>query len=215
MSAPRFLYLHGFASGPASKKGVAFAEDFAARGVAVERLDLRVPSFEHLRLSAMISVVREAIGGDADRAVVLGSSLGGLTAARVAERDPRVCGLVLLAPAFDLVPRWRAQLGPEWETWRQTGWREVDDYTTGGRSRVDYGFAEDLAASDVGLPDVRVPTLILHGIHDETVPVEHSRRFAAGRRHVELIELEDGHELTASIPRLLAEAARFLAPWGV
>jgi hypothetical protein len=207
----RHLYLHGFASGPKSKKGVAFAEHFAARGLAVERLDLRVPSFEHLRLSAMIEHVRAAIGGPDDRAVLLGSSLGGLTAARVAERDPRVTALVLLAPAFQLIERWRTAIGPDFEEWRRTGWREVQDYTTGRPARVDFGFAEDAAAVDVGFPDVRVPTLILHGTGDDVVPVDHSRRFAAGRPHVRLVELPDGHDLTASIPTLLAEAERFLA----
>lgn len=211
---PRFLYCHGFASGPGSKKGVAFERHFAARGAAIERLDLRVPSFAQLRLSAMLDVVRAAIGGERDRAVVIGSSLGGLTAARVAERDPRVCGLVLLAPAFQLAARWREQLGPAWETWRQTGWRQVLDYTTGAQARIDFGFVEDVAAVDTGWPDVRVPTLILHGRGDDVVPVEHSRRFAEGRRHVRLVELDDGHELVASIPALLAEAERFLAPYG-
>lgn len=209
----KFLYLHGFASGPASKKGVAFDAHFSAKGATVQRLDLRVPSFEHLRLSAMIDATREAIGTQADRAVVIGSSLGGLTAARVAERDPRVCGLVLLAPAFNIGPRWRAELGAEWDQWRETGWREVDDYTTGAKSRIDFGFAQDLEAVDVGVPDVRVPTLILHGVHDDTVPVQHSRDWARGKRHVKLIELDDGHELTVSIPRLLEEAERFLVPW--
>jgi len=210
-SGMRYLYLHGFASGPSSKKGLAFAEHFAARGVAIERLDLRVPSFEHLRLSAMIDAARAAIGGPADRAVVLGSSLGGLTAARLAERDPRVRGLVLLAPAFQLVERWRASLGEDFEAWRRTGWREVRDYTTGGVARVDFGFVEDAAAIDVGFPDVSVPTLILHGRADDVVPIERSRQFAAGRPNVHLVELPDGHELVASIPALLAESERYLA----
>jgi pimeloyl-ACP methyl ester carboxylesterase len=209
--ATRFLYLHGFASGPRSKKGVAFAEHHAARGVTVECLDLRVPSFEHLRLSAMLEVTRAAIGGPQDRAVVFGSSLGGLTAARVAERDPRVVALVLLAPAFQLIPRWRDQLGPAWDDWQRTGWREVLDFTTGQPARIDFGFTEDVAAIDVGFPDIRVPTLILHGLHDDAVPIEHSRRFAAGRPHVQLIELDDNHELIASLPRLLAESDAFLA----
>ena len=207
----RHLYLHGFASGPDSKKGVAFAEHFAARGVPIERLDLRVPSFEHLRLSAMIDTVRAAIGGPGERAVVLGSSLGGLTAARVAERDPRVVALVLLAPAFQLAERWRATYGAAFDDWRRTGWHEVLDHTTGRPARVDFGFVEEAAALDVGLPDVRVPTLILHGTADDVVPVEHSRRFAAGRPHVRLVELPDGHELIASLPTLLAETERFLA----
>ena len=206
----RHLYLHGFASGPRSTKGLAFAEHFAARGVALERLDLRVPSFEHLRLSAMIEAARAAIGGAGDRAVVIGSSLGGLTAARLAERDPRVVALVLLAPAFRLVARWRELLGDDFDAWRRTGWREVEDYTTHRPARVDFGFVEDAEAIDAGDPDVTVPTLILHGTRDDVVPIAHSRRFAAGRPHVELIELDDGHELVASLPRLLAETTRFL-----
>ena len=210
MPPPRFLYLHGFASGPGSKKGSAFADHYATRNVTVERLDLRVPSFEHLRLSAMLDVVRTAIGGEHDRAVLFGSSLGGLAAARVAERDPRVTALVLLAPAFQLAARWQQQLGAGWEDWQRTGWREVIDRTTGLPARVDHGFVEDVAAIDVGSPDIRIPTLILHGIHDDAVPIEHSRRFAAGKRHVRLVELDDDHELVGSLPRLLVESDAFL-----
>jgi pimeloyl-ACP methyl ester carboxylesterase len=207
------LYLHGFASGPGSKKGVAFAEHFAARGITVDRLNLRVPSFEHLRLSQMIEVAQQAIGEPRERAIVLGSSLGGLTAARLAERDARVGALVLFAPAFQLVERWRVALADDFAAWERDGYREVLDYTTGGQARVDFGFVEDARAVDVGFPDVRVPTLIIHGLHDDVVPVDHARRFAAGKPHVQLIEVDDGHELVASLPRLLAEAEAFLAPW--
>src|SRR6188472_497158 len=123
----KILYLHGFASGPLSTKGVAFEKYFAPKGIVIERMNLRVPSFEHLRLSAMIETVRAAID---DTAILIGSSLGGLTATRVAERDPRVQALILMAPAFQLVARWREQLGSEWDVWRERGWRDVADYTT-------------------------------------------------------------------------------------
>ena len=39
----KVLYLHGFASGPNSKKGVEFEKYFAPKGRAIERLNLRVP----------------------------------------------------------------------------------------------------------------------------------------------------------------------------
>jgi alpha-beta hydrolase superfamily lysophospholipase len=212
----RYLYLHGFASGPRSTKGLGFADYYAARGVAIDRLDLRVPSFEHLRLSAMIEAARAAIGPDpGERCVVFGSSLGGLTAARLAEREPRVAAVVLLAPAFQLAERWRESLGPALEDWRRTGWREVHDFTTGGTARIDYGFFEEAAALDTGYPDVAAPALILHGTRDEVVPIERSRRFAAGRPNVRLIELDDGHELVASLPVLLAESERFLRGAGL
>ncbi|MGE0870449.1 MAG: YqiA/YcfP family alpha/beta fold hydrolase [Kofleriaceae bacterium] len=204
-----YLYLHGFASGPRSTKGLAFAEHFAVRGVAIDRLDLRVPSFEHLRLSAMIDTAAAAIRGD--RAVVFGSSLGGLVAARLAERDRRVIALVLMAPAFRLVERWQQLLGTEWDAWAASGWREVHDYTANQPARIDFGFVEDVRAIDRGLPALEVPTLILHGRHDEVVPIETSRELARARPNVTLIELDDGHELIASLPRLLDEAEPFVA----
>jgi len=206
------LYLHGFASGPSSRKAVAFAEHFGGRGITVERLDLRVPSFEHLRLSAMIDYVRAAITGPA---IVIGSSLGGLTAARVAERDERVQAAVLLAPAFQLIARWREQLeaAGEWDDWRRTGWREVYDYSTGESARIDYGFVEDAERTDNGYPAVAQPTLVLHGTGDETVPIARSREFAASRANAKLVEVADGHELGKTIPTLLAESDRFLSTW--
>ncbi|HTR50876.1 MAG TPA: YqiA/YcfP family alpha/beta fold hydrolase [Kofleriaceae bacterium] len=204
------LYLHGFASGPRSTKGVAFAEHFARLGIAIERLDLRVPSFEHLRLSAMIETTRAAIRGPT---IAIGSSLGGLTAARVAALDDRITALVLMAPAFQLAARWRERLGRDLDTWRDTGWLEVDDYATGGRSRVDFGFFEELQRVDAGWPDVRVPTLVFHGTRDDVVPIANSRAFAATRPHVRVRELDDGHELAASLPTLLAESEQFLATY--
>lgn len=214
---PRWLYLHGFASGPQSHKGVALAQRFAASGVTVERLDLRLPSLDHLRFSAMTQRVRDAIGGPRDRAVVFGSSLGGLTAARVAEADARVCALVLLAPAFRMAERWRARLGDAaWRAWEQSGWLDIHDYAADRPARVDFGFVRELAELDGagdGWPDVRVPTLIVHGRADDTVDVALSRQFAAGKRWVRLVEVDDGHELAASLARIAAEADDFLRPF--
>jgi uncharacterized protein len=208
----QIVYLHGFASGPTSRKAKAFAEHLGKRGITIERLDLRVPSFEHLRLSAMIDHVRKAIKGPA---IVIGSSLGGLTAAHVAEVDERVQAAVLLAPAFEIVARWRVQLqaAGEWDEWKRTGWREVYDYSTGESARIDYGFIEDAEKIDVGLPNVKQPTLVLHGTGDETVPIATSRAFVKAHPKAKLVEVVDGHELGNTIPQLLAESDVFLAPF--
>ena len=202
----RLLYCHGFASGPRSMKGMAFEAHYAKR-IPIDRLDLRVPSLEHLRLSAMIDTVRAAIPDDG--AIIIGSSLGGLTAARVAERDTRVAGLVLMAPAFQLIARWRQRT--DWDAWQRTGWLAIHDFAENRPARVDFGFAEDAERTDVGYPDVRVPTLVLHGTRDETVSIDRSREFVASNPHARLVELDDGHELVASVPRILDETDRFLA----
>jgi pimeloyl-ACP methyl ester carboxylesterase len=191
--------------------------------VAIDALDLRVPSFEHLRFSAIEARIRAAIDGagtqgppESQRAVLIGSSLGGLAACRVAAADPRVCAVLAMAPAFRLVPRWRARLGERaWERWRREGFLEVDDHATRTRSRVDFGFVEELDRLDVGLPDVRVPTLVVHGTNDDVVDIEGSRDFARGAPHVRLVEVDDGHELGASIDRILSEAKAFFASFGI
>jgi len=219
MSAgPRWLYLHGFASSPASRKARAFVDWGNERGIEIRALDLRAPSLEHLRFSQIMRRVRDAIDaeGDRGRVVLIGSSLGGLTACRVAELEPRVAALFLMAPAFRLAERWRARLGEEaFGRWHDTDALEVTDYATGKKTMVDHRFVTELGELDVGWPDVRVPTCIVHGTEDETVDVALSRTWATGRRHVRLVEVTDGHELGASIPRLLAEATKFFAPFGV
>jgi hypothetical protein len=207
----RWLYLHGFASGPDSFKGRWLSDHYAARGIGFDRLDLRVPSFATLRLSEMITHTRTRLG---ERAVVFGSSLGGLTAARVAEADPRVAALVLMAPAFDIAARWKAAQPAMVRQWEADGWLEVDDHANGGRSKVDWGFWEDAARVDApGLPRVTVPTLVVHGTGDTVVGIERSRAWVAAHPNARLVEVADDHELRASLPRIAAEADAFLAPW--
>src|SRR5262249_51928818 len=159
----------------------------------------------------------KAIGREQDRAVLFGSSLGGLTACRVAEQDARVSALVLLAPAFRLVERWRRRLGADaWETWQKTGWLTTEDHEEKRPSRGDFGFAVDAEPADAkngGWPDVRVPVLIIHGRRDEVVDIELSRAWKQNKRHVRLVEVDDGHELTDSLEIILREADRFLAPF--
>jgi uncharacterized protein len=207
--------MHGFASGPGSRKAVALAQHLAGRGIQMARLDGRVPSFERWRLSAMIDVIRRAVGDDRDRAVVFGSSLGGLAAARAAEEDARICALVLLAPAFRIAERWPARIGEEaFRAWEQTGWIEVHDHAEGRAARMHFDFirdAREVEARSGGWPDVRVPTLIVHGRRDEVVDPALSRAWAAGRRHVRLLEVDDEHELAASIPIIIRAAEELLA----
>jgi pimeloyl-ACP methyl ester carboxylesterase len=126
-----------------------------------------------------------------------------------------VCALVLLAPAFRMMDRWRVRLGEaEWEKWRTTGYIETKDHARGGMARVDFGFAEDATsvdARDLGWPDVRVPTLVIHGTRDDVVPVDGSRTWGAGKRNAQLAEVDDDHELVASIDLIAQEADRHLA----
>jgi hypothetical protein len=101
----------------------------------------------------------------------------------------------------------------EWRAWQATGWLAIRDYTTNQEARVHFEFIHELAARDVGWPDVRVPTLIVHGRADDTVDPQLSRDFARGKSWVRLVEVDDGHELTQSLPRIIAESESFLSPF--
>jgi pimeloyl-ACP methyl ester carboxylesterase len=192
-----------------SRKGQAFDAFFSGRGFDVERLDLRLPNRNELRLSAMIEHVEQRLANDP--AILIGSSLGGLVAAHVAAGRSDVPICVLMAPAFRFAARWRSRLGEE----RVARWRAgerivVPDHGGGAPLEVDYGFYEDASKIDVSTPLLAMPALVMHGRNDDVVDIQGSRDFARQSAAVTLVELDDGHALTKSIPMMLPLALRFL-----
>lgn len=210
-TAPLYLYLHGFASSAASKKGVRLRDVFASRGAVLHLPDLNRPSFSELDHDAMLAEVdRFAADAPADAPVrLIGSSLGGWLAARWAELNPsRVDRLVLLCPGFDMVSRWPAYLGAERiERWRTRGYLPFPD-ARGEPTPVHWGFVES-ALRHPPTPATPCPTLILHGTRDVVVPVDGSRAYAQAHAHVTLRELDDDHALTATLPAIESEVLGF------
>jgi pimeloyl-ACP methyl ester carboxylesterase len=209
------LYLHGFASGPSSKKARALVEHFAAHGRTVEAPDLTPgpDGFERSSPDSMLAVARARLGDDPGPHALIGSSLGGYLAALQASRDPRVERLVLLAPAFRLFERWEARLSAaERSAWRTAG-LEVDHFATGTRRRLGWQFHE-AAAGLPPFPAVTVPALVIAGRHDETIPLADVEAWVARTPSARLRVVEDGHDLVASLPLIQREALAFLAPGG-
>jgi len=213
---PVFIYLHGFASGPQSNKARFFQERFAALGVPLELPDLNQgeEGFRTLTLSRSIAQVRERIDRSGrERAVLIGSSLGGYTAALAATHDPRVEALVLLCPAFDLPARWTQWLDQEGiDRWRSTGALEVDHHAWNRKAEIGFGLYRD-ALGHSPYPKVAVPTLILHGRNDTDVPIGTSQKFAWGQPHVRLVEYDSDHALLDVLEPIWEETRAFLAPW--
>ncbi len=204
----KFLYLHGFASSPASRKAVFFQSQLREHGISLEIPALDQGDFEHLTISGQLKVAESYLDGGP--AVLIGSSMGGYLASLLAARHAAVQRLVLLAPAFGFAPRWREMTGEaRFTAWQDTGWLEVFNYASKSMSRVHYGLYED-ALQYAGYPDFSQPAMIFHGLNDTVVPVDLSRTFAASHANAQLVEMDSDHELTDVLDAIGAQAVPFL-----
>lgn len=203
----RYVYLHGFASGPLSRKAQTFRSELLTERIQLEIPDLAQGDFERLTISGQLRVIEDLLGGEPCQLV--GSSMGGYLAALYAASHPEVDRLVLLAPAFGFATRWREMQSLAIIRWKETNWLEVYHYGDKAIRRVHYELLED-ASRYPGYPDFAQSALIFHGINDTVVPIDYSRRFAASHSNAELRELESDHELLDVLPAITEKAVRFL-----
>ena len=195
--AVRLVYLHGFASGPASRKATFFRERLATAGYKLEVPDLSEGDFEHLTIGGQLRVVENLLQGDA--ATLVGSSMGGYLAALYAARHPEVIRLLLLAPAFRFARHWQEAVGAEaLERWRVSGLLPVYHYGDRRMRNLNYAIVEESRQWEPE-PAFPQPGDIFHGSHDTVVPPAFSESYAARNPHVRLTMVESDHELTGAL----------------
>ncbi|MEM7232989.1 MAG: YqiA/YcfP family alpha/beta fold hydrolase [Planctomycetota bacterium] len=201
------IYLHGFASSPKSRKATLLKREYQKRNLSLDIPNLNVPDFENLTLTAMLAAVREKFRPGT---AVLGSSLGGYTAALLAAAEP-VEALVLMAPAFDVAARWQRRLGDEGlANWRQDVYLPVFHQAYDRELSLRIGFLDD-ATTHAPFPDVgQTPTLVFHGTEDDLVPMETVEAFVDGCANAELVVFDDDHALTKSGPEIVERSLAFL-----
>jgi len=210
------IYLHGFASSPASSKARRFAAELANRGIGCACPDFNDPEFETLTVTRMLDQTAAAIAAAPGAPVALvGSSLGAFVAVHAAVRDargahPRVDRLVLLAPALDFGGNRLRQLGEHGiDEWRRAGKLRVFHYAHHTERDVGYALYEDAARYDAFSVNLDVPALVFQGTRDASVDPSMVERWSGSRTNVDLRALDDEHQLTASIDRIWDESATF------
>ncbi len=204
----RVLYLHGFASGPQSRKAGFFAGRLREAGFPVDIADLAEDGFERLTISGQLRVIERSARGQS--VVLIGSSLGGYLAALYAASHPEVDRLVLLAPAFNFWHLWASELGPvRLAEWRKNGHISVFHYAEGREMPIGYQLMEDASRFEP-FPGFRQPALIIHGDFDNVVPPSQSAEFAALHPNVRLVRVQSGHELTDVLEPIWQEIKSFL-----
>jgi pimeloyl-ACP methyl ester carboxylesterase len=191
---PALVYLHGFASGPNGSKGSHCRAWAEAKGISFHALDLNLPSFEELTLTAQVEAAEVLLRGLREPAVVVGSSMGGLIATAAAYRGSPVRQLVLLAPAFGFSQRRMHR--PEWALYRERGEMEVFHYAYGRTQCLGPALMGDLPRwADDGTWQVKVPVVVIHGKRDESVPLGESQAFVVRSRNAKLVVVDDDHAL--------------------
>ncbi|HEV7921520.1 MAG TPA: YqiA/YcfP family alpha/beta fold hydrolase [Thermoanaerobaculia bacterium] len=197
------LYLHGFASSPASAKITALRPRLQPHGIELDTPDLNVPSFEELDWDAVVALAEEHAERTPPRAMVA-SSMGSLVALTLVRRGLHL-PLVLIAPAFGVAKRWQPRL-PVGDT------LTVFNYARNSDATIHRRFFDQLIAVDVESEPPPVRTAVLMGRNDQTVAFADvaevwqrwsARGLAPGSK---FIEIPDGdHGLTAEVDRIAAE----------
>ncbi|MEH2247011.1 YqiA/YcfP family alpha/beta fold hydrolase [Nostoc sp.] len=191
-----YIYLHGFASSPNSAKARHIGDRFAQIQTKLKIPDLNTGDFSQLTITRQIIQVAAEFNNDSTPVTLIGSSLGGLTAAHLGEQYLQVRRLVLLAPAFGFLSHWLPKLGDEQiECWQQEKSLMIYHYGERRSLPLSYDFVTDAAQYQEKLLQRPIPTLILHGKKDEVIPIEASHDFARSRPWVELVELDSDHAL--------------------
>jgi pimeloyl-ACP methyl ester carboxylesterase len=204
----RIVYLHGFASGPTSKKAQFFRERFAQLGIGLDIPDLADGDFERLTITGQLGVIERASRGEP--VTLIGSSMGGYLAALFAARHTEVEKMVLMAPAFCFSTRWPQTLGEAtMEEWQHSGVLKVFHYSQGRTVELGYRLIEDGRQYE-DYPQVQPPTLIFHGKNDMVVPADLSVQFASRNPQTRLHVMESDHELLNVLDDMWMETERFV-----
>lgn len=189
--APVVILLPGLDSTKETRHGGRGA--LLRRGMAVLSLDgpgqgevsLRLPIRHDYEVvvGATIDALEKRTDVDAARVGLIGASLGGYYACRAAALEPRVraavanCGPYQWGAIYDELPA--VTRG----AFRHYSWSKSEDEARERAALLDLtGVAERIA----------VPLVVVHGMLDPLIPVDHARRIAAEAADAILIEVEAG-----------------------
>ncbi|BAQ62201.1 hypothetical protein GM3708_2607 [Geminocystis sp. NIES-3708] len=209
----QYLYLHGFASSPESTKALYFSEQFRQIPIPLTVINFNEPDFANLSLSRQIDQVSNIINhNNQSNFILIGSSFGGLTTNWLANKYPQnIKALILLAPAFDFFNHLKNIISEQiLEEWKKQGFLSIYHYGYKKEMPLKYHFWTDLLSYDESSISHSIPTLIFHGIYDETIPIESSRNYIKKHSNATLQELNSNHSLNDCLFVIWQELQIFL-----
>jgi dipeptidyl aminopeptidase/acylaminoacyl peptidase len=207
--APVVIYLPGLDSTKEQRHGSRGG--LLRRGMAVLSLDgpgqgeistkLPIRHDYEVAVAAAIDALASHDRVDPTRVGLIGASLGGYYACRAAAFEPRVTAAVANCGPYDWLACWDELPKVTRGAFRKYSWSSSDEEAKAKARALDLtGVAEKIAQ----------PLLVVHGMLDPLIGVEHARRIAEEAPNATLITVDDA---THGVSNLAYKFAPFVDDW--
>lgn len=187
---PLIILSHGFGSNKNSKTYVRLQEVFNRYNLSTLRYDFfgvgeSEGDLEDITISEAVDDILSAIKflkiKEYNKIGLFGSSFGGMASIIAASKTKDIFVLTLKSPVSNYFDKLNHQFSrDEVRTWKKN--KYINYTTSDGRiHKLNYMFYEDSKNNDgyVAAQNIEVPTLIVHGDADKTVPIEQSKKIAS------------------------------------
>ncbi len=194
---PVIILCHGFTSHKNSPTNIQLEKIFNSHNIATFKIDFfghgeSDGNFENITITEAVDDILNAITFLKNRGFsklgLVGSSFGGMSSIMAATNTNDLSLLVLKSPAadyYEIEPKRRSK--EEIENWESKGFifhKDID----GKSKKLNYSFFADLKNNNAyeAAKKIKIPTLIVHGDEDKTVPVEQSKKISANIKNCKL-----------------------------
>jgi pimeloyl-ACP methyl ester carboxylesterase len=212
MTSKTIILLHGYISSAQSTKARYLEERIESLPqVAFRAIDFNPTpdDFTYMTVTGRIDRLRQVVldHGITEMSLI-GSSLGGLVALHYAHRFGGVERMLLLAPALTWLSSGFSE--SELMQWEEEGALPFYHPAFGREVSLRFDVQRDGQHYLDPVPPA-APIAIIHGTDDGTVPVDHSRAYAATYPDdVRLVEVVAGHDLNGHLDLMWKTVQSFL-----
>ena len=187
---PIMILCHGFSTNKNSRTYVRLQEILNKHQISTFRFDFfghgeSEGNFEDITISEAVDDILNAIkflkNQGYTKIGLVGSSFGGIASLMAASKTNDLFVLALKSPVSNYEEReYATKSKEELEEWKNKGYRYYIS-GDGRRLKLNYTFFEDFKNNNgyKAAQKIKIPTLIVHGDKDESVPIEQSKKIAS------------------------------------
>lgn len=184
---PIIILCHGFSTSKEGRTYVRLEEILNSKGVSTFRFDFfghgeSEGKFEEITTLEAVDDIQNAVKfikeSGYKRIGLVGSSFGGMASMIAASKSNALYVLALKSPVSDYTALIHSRVDEQdIKNWKEKGIIEVTGVDNEAR-KLKYSFYEEVEKVKAyeAARNIKIPTLIVHGDEDETVPIEQSKK---------------------------------------